>query len=840
MQMNDTVTTGVSLQVVILLLWATCGSRVVAAPDDPAGARTQYEQALGRPGLTPHHAWNLRLRIAHTYLWAKDYPAARNAYGKIATASDAPPEFRSDALLCIAHTYVQAKDYKGAAEAFAKARDFAQAPAHHRLEAGERIVEMNRLARGLPARDPVDSRVKLPPSPRPAIVLHVSADGDNGNPGTQARPLADLTGARDAIRRLRAGKDLPKGSVAVHVRGGVYPVRRTFELTAQDSGTPEAPIRYQAAPGETPRFTGGVTLEGFTPVTNPDTLARIPNEARGKVVKLDLKDKGITDYGHIAERGFTLSGYPCHPWVDLYVDDRPMQLARWPNDGFVKVGTVHRGRFNSDQSSKPGQFEYADDRPKRWSGADDAWVFGYWGHLWAGRCVKIDRIDTKTRRISTAHRASYGYRQGQPYYYFNLLEELDRPGEWYLDRKTGVLYLYPPTDMSGAVVQFPILSAPLVVMKDVSYVTVRGLVFELGRAEGAVVTGGTEDLLAGCTFRRLGANGVIVRGGTGHGVLGCDIHTLGAGGVMVAGGDRKTLTPGKHFIENCHIRDFTRVDRVYAPAVHLDGVGNRVAHNLIHDSPHHGMRVEGYEHTIELNEVHSVVYEADDQAGIDMFGNPAYRGNVIRYNFWHHIGSGHHVAGQAGIRLDDYISAVLVYGNVFYRCAGGHFGGVQIHGGKDNIVDNNLFVDCESAVSFSAWGKDRWLKGLAKEWTRKRIATGGVDIAKPPHSVRYPDLARMTENPDRNYIWRNLVIDCKRFTLRDRGVNELMDNCIFNGDAGFTDRAKRNLTLPPDSPVYDRLGFRPIPFDEIGLYKDEHRATWPVKHDITPHYFKGD
>jgi len=163
---------------------------------------------------------------------------------------------------------------------------------------------------------------------------------------------------------------------------------------------------------------------------------------------------------------------------------------------------------------------------------------------------------------------------------------------------------------------------------------------------------------------------------------------------------------------------------------------------------------------------------------------------------------------------------------------------VQIHGGKDNIVDNNLFVDCTSAVSFSAWGKPRWLKGLKRDWTQKNITQGGVDITKPPHSVRYPDLARMTENPDRNFIWRNLAVNCGRFALRDSGRNELMDNCILNGDAGFADRAKRDLTLPPDSPVYDRLGFRPIPFDEIGLYKDENRATWPVKHDITPHYFK--
>jgi hypothetical protein len=277
---------------------------------------------------------------------------------------------------------------------------------------------------------------------------------------------------------------------------------------------------------------------------------------------------------------------------------------------------------------------------------------------------------------------------------------------------------------------------------------------------------------------------------------------------------------------------------VYAPAVHLDGVGNRIRHNLFHDSPHHAMRVEGYEHLIELNEVHSVVYEADDQAGIDIYGNPAYRGIVLRYNFWHHIGSGHSVAGQSGIRLDDFISRVLIYGNVFFRASGGRFGGIQIHGGKDNIVDNNLLIGCQCAVSFSPWGQTRWEQRLASERTQAVIRQWGVDIHQPPHSKRYPDLAQMKGNADRNFVWRNAVVDCGQFSVRDRGANEMMGNVAFGADPGFAAPDKRDFALPPDSPLYRRFGFRPIPFDEIGLYQDEYRASWPVEHDISRHFVR--
>jgi len=251
------------------------------------------------------------------------------------------------------------------------------------------------------------------------------------------------------------------------------------------------------------------------------------------------------------------------------------------------------------------------------------------------------------------------------------------------------------------------------------------------------------------------------------------------------------------------------------------------------------MRVEGYDHAIEFNEIHSVVWESDDQAGIDIFGNPAYRGNAIRYNFWHHIGSGHDVAGQGGIRLDDMISSTLLYGNVFYRCSGGHFGAIQIHGGKDNIADNNLFVDCKFAISFSPWGQKLYESRVTSDGVRKAIAMGGVDIAQPPHSTRYPDLARMAEGADRNFLWRNLAVRCGRFTARDRGVNELLDNHVLADDPGS---AGRELRLVSDFGfrISDLapFPFRPIPWPEIGLYPDEFRATWPVQHAVTPHYVR--
>ena len=230
---------------------------------------------------------------------------------------------------------------------------------------------------------------------------------------------------------------------------------------------------------------------------------------------------------------------------------------------------------------------------------------------------------------------------------------------------------------------------------------------------------------------------------------------MGRGGTRIVGGDRKTLAPGGHFVENCHIHDLSRIDHTYTPAIWMNGVGNRIAHNLMHDIRSSAIRLNGNDHLVEFNEIRDVVWESDDQGGADMFGNPTYRGNVFRWNYWHHIGDRPRGGeephcGRAGIRLDDAISGVLIQGNVFYRCSGGKhgFGGVQIHGGKENVLDNNVFVECAAAVSFSPWGDTRWRKVVGK-------ALDSPDIDKSLYLARYPDLARLGEDHDRNTVSRS-------------------------------------------------------------------------------------
>jgi len=724
--------------------------------------------------------------------------------------------------------------------------------AHSHFEAGRRII--------------VDSTFHFFPAFK---TFFVAPDGKGENPGTEAEPFGSLVQARDAIRKMKADGKFPKSNnrIEVMVHGGIYPVKETLTLESQDSGIMDdryaVLVLYRAAPGETPIFTGGVSVSDFSKVDDPNILRRLPEEARSKVFVAPI----ATDiqFPPAAPRGYGKNGLNAAPAVELFIDDKPQQIARYPNvpqpgaadmfkeseKTFVKTGKVHRGVFNTPTANQPGTFEYSDLRHERWTAAKDALLYGYWGYLWAPSSARIEKIDPQTKQVVMANNVAYGTRENAPYYAFNLLEEIDEPGEWYLDRENNKLYVYPPegVDLNAAKVRLSHFPGECIRAKDVSHVSLMGLHFEEGTGTAIRVEGGDHFSMIGCSVKRFGNWGLGISG-KNHVVLGCDFVSLGGGGIDMNGGNIRTLERGNNLVENTFVNDFSRVDRCYAPAVHIGGVGNQLRYNLFCDSPGHAIRVEGMEHTIEFNEVHSIVYESDDQAGIDIFGNPFIRGMVFRYNYWHHSNSGRE-CGSAGIRLDDMISSVLIYGNVFFRTSGSNFGGVQIHGGKDNIVDGNLMIDCKYAVSFSPWGERRWLEQL-EEGFGSRARRTGFDPDSEVFKTRYPDFAELKQNADRNFITRNAAIGSDVFTNNGRR-NVMLDNVmlpwmpsLFTETKGMAKggvervpsdarKIRGRLTIPQDSPIYELLGIAPIPMESMGLYIDEIRKEIP-KTEITPYF----
>ena len=737
--------------------------------------------------------------------------------------SQLTPAAQSIAQLNAANALLKAGQFATAKGEFAKVINLPDAPAHHVWEARQRIEEIERRETGLPARDTNATRVRLPLVPRAGLTLHISPHGNDANPGTLEKPLASLEAARDRLRSLRRSGSVTRGSLVVFVHDGEYRIEQTLALSSEDSGTEETPVVYQAAPGETPRLCGGVRLRGFKSVTAPEILKRLPKGMAGRIKELDLRAAGITNLLPLELGGFASGrGFKTHPAHELFFNGKAMRLARGPNEGYLRIADVAMkdGTKGYDrEGSKVGKFYYPGDLPERWAAEPDLLLYGYWFWDWADSYERVMSIDTQKRLITLAEPwHKYGYSIGAPFYAVNALSELDVSGEYYMDRQNLRLFFYPPSDPENADVELSVLPNPMMTLENVSYVRFERLTWELGCNDAIHVNGGSNCVFAGCIVRNFAGTGIELNGGRQHGLLSCNIYSMGRGGAVVRGGDRKTLAPSGHFVENCDIHELSRIDHTYTPAIAMSGVGTRITHNRLHDVLSSALNIGGNDHIIEYNEVFNAVSESDDQGGVDMYGNPTFRGNVYRFNYWHHIGNWRAIGeqpkcGQAGIRLDDAISGTLVYGNVFERCSTGKdgFGGVQIHGGKDNIIDNNLFIDCAAALSFSPWEDKRWRNFVAPFMTNSEINT-------VLYLQRYPALASLAENVNTNAVYRSLLVRCGELLRHPPNTIEALHNTMLSDS---------DISLGPENLLIKLPDLAPIPVGEIGLYRDAFRSEIP-------------
>lgn len=680
--------------------------------------------------------------------------------------------------------------------------------------------------------------------------IHVAPGGDDTHPGTRRRPLASFEAARDAVRRLRAEGRIPRGGLTVQVHPGDYPRHATLEFSAADSGTAESPVRWVAAGTGRVRLLGGRRVEEFRAVDDPAVLDRLDPRARGQVRVADLDSWAVSAWGTLTSRGFGRPTTPAHS--ELFHGGRPMTLARWPDEGaFEVIAGFPEGSGKGDEhggslGQLSGGFLHASDRPRRWRDTSDLWVHGYWAWDWANSYERVAALDVAGRRILTAPpHGLYGFRKGQRFYFLNVLEELDQPGEWFLDRAGSRLYFWPPTPADGVEARssetlVSLLEGPLIRFENTSHLRIEGWVLEATRGSAIEMARGSDITVAGCVIRNVGNVGVVVRGGKRHRVQSCDILDTGDGGVSLDGGDRATLEPGEHVVDNCRFQRQGRWSKCYVPAVLLSGVGHQVSHNWISDHPHCAILYTGNDHRIEFNEIDHIALETGDVGAIYTGRNYTYRGNRIRHNFIHDTGGVG--MGSMGAYMDDCVSGTEIFGNLFVRVQRAAF----IGGGRDHRVENNVFVDCLPAVQIDGRGLDRspvW-RGMVKDTMRK----GLTEVPLALYRERYPEMTSLDAHygppggpvldgdaflgvpPGNNRVARNVCVG-KWLDLgwhaRTNGVR--VEGNLVGADPAFVGRragqgrmTAEEFALRPESPAWG-LGFQPLPLGEMGLQPDAWR-----------------
>ena len=300
--------------------------------------------------------------------------------------------------------------------------------------------------------------------------FYVSTQGKDTHPGTKDKPFRTFERAREEIRtHKKHHKD--SGSFTVWIRGGAYHRTGTFILSQKDSGTEKAPVKYRAFEHEKVHLIGGkeITRTSWITVSDREVLSRADRSVQGKLLSVNLKEKGITDFGEMSLLG---------PMFELFFRGKRLPVARWPNSGYAEIGRVlEQGEKSTPQygdGNRQGRtFQYSGNRPERWKNSKDIRLHGFWWYGWMDQQMKIKKIDTEKKEITLDGVPGGGIRRNQWFCALNLLEEIDQPGEWYLDRSTGILYLFPPEGFPHGSMFFSTLKEPHLVQDESSHVVIQ-------------------------------------------------------------------------------------------------------------------------------------------------------------------------------------------------------------------------------------------------------------------------------------------------------------------------------------------------------------------------------
>ena len=666
------------------------------------------------------------------------------------------------------------------------------------------------------------------PLEREKLTYYISLHGSDQNPGGAEMPFASFHRARLQIRTLLMTGSLPSNGVRVVLREGTYALNAPFVLTGRDSGMEGIPIEWVGEGDVT--LSGGVEIPftAFSYVTDEAVMARLPEAVRDNICQVDLKAFGIESVTSMGDfsRGAA-------PFGEVFFRGRPMTLARWPNNGWALTdGIISRGSRAGDSEKADGVFEYnAQVVPaERWNVAKGVWLQGFWSHDWYDEIFRVKAVDTARKTVKVASAGSdYGigsmlHTNTAPrrFRVINCLEELDMEGEWYVDPETCILYCWFPKlskeEMETGGIVYSQMREPLLQLKGSKNLIIKNIRVA-NMLGGGILVRGERNTLEDCRIENAGDYGIDVEG-RGNIVRNCVVSDTGTYGISLNGGDLQKLENGGNKLDNCLVQRVGRWQLSYSPAVSLRGVGNVVTHCELKEIPHAAVLYAGNEHEISFNDIHHVCQETSDVGALYTTRNWGSWGNVLRHNHIHDING---VDGWCmGVYLDDCDSGDTIVGNIFANIATAVF----IGGGRNNIVRNNIFINCPTAVYMDERGREhvKWNTGDVDGWDLE-AKLKAVAYLRPPWSERYPELAKIMQDrpewPLHNEACCNVVVGGTGFVMKEalRPLFKTEENWFTAEEsaADNIDWARIDFVLRNLQAIRARIPtFADIPFQQIG------------------------
>ncbi len=666
-----------------------------------------------------------------------------------------------------------------------------------------------------------------PAEARPAQ-LYVAANGKDTNPGTLAKPLATLQRAQQAARKT-AGRE----AVTVFLREGTYYLPETLVFTAEDSGTKAAPVVYQAYAKEQAVISGGVLLR-------------------------DLKWEPYKD-------GIMQAKVPAAFTTDqLFVDGARQPMARYPNFD------PKEHHFNGWSKNA-----FSPERAARWKDPAGGFIHALHAAEWGGMHYVITGKGPDNKITYEG-----GWQNNRPMgmhdirFVENIFEELDAPGEWFLDHKTSTLYFYPPegVDLAKATIE-AVRLRHLIEFRGtehsaVRFVSFKGLTFRhaartfmenkepLVRSDwttyrgGAIFCTGTEDCsLEDCFIDQVGGNAVFVNNyNRRFTVRGCHIAKAGANGVAFVGdrdaarvprdwndhsqslakldrtpGPKAANYPADCLVDDCLIYLSGRVEKQTAPVQIELAQKITVRHCSLYDVPRAGINIgDGCwgGHVIEFCDIFDTVNETGDHGSFNSWGRDRYWGldglNLNDDQAWQN---------EKAVVLLDAVKTTILRNNR-WRCD--HGWDVDLDDGSSNYhIYNNLCLHgglknregfyrlVENNVIINGFHPHCWFKH-SEDVVRRNIM----------FTDHYLPAGGMPTTPWGKEMDYNFV-QCEGVTEPEPATQlaeqSKRDEHSIVADALFVNPASGDFRVRQGSPAL-KLGFVNFPMDQFGVQNPELKA----------------
>ncbi len=659
------------------------------------------------------------------------------------------------------------------------------------------------------------------PASADKIQIYVSAKrGNDNNDGSQKAPLKTIQRALSKVNGTKGG--------IIWVEGGSYSAADPIIINTAHSGTMVSPLFIIGYGDEPVTVTGGKEISGdkFVPVDpeNDEVASRLKKDVVDRVVCVNLYDLGwrsdfimpVTPSSSglltVNDELYTLARFPnaynddgtVLDSIDLLYIKHVYDIGSVSSEGssnyYAWKERVEKPNSGLTMSSQLGfEIQIVDEKNPQVDAGDNymrdeiiSWVntgeilltgsvyagWDYGSYTIDNYCVhdgnklgilKSDGFySLKTKQPSKygAGVSTNSAAKRNTYYLSNAIEALDAPGEWFIDRMSGNLYIYPTSEnFASQTVKYlgKSTGSAAIMVERAEYVVIDGLDIAGSGTRGYRVADSTNIIVQNAEISNTKGEGLLFVATYDSAVLYCDFSQIN--GTMAQNAyyyyDRQ-MKPSNVFFQNNYFHD--PVPQSQHGLTLRDGYRTVVSHNEFDNVC---MSISGFEHVIEYNEFRGGSRDVTD-GGMIYTTSSGKGGTHVRYNLFHMFN-----ASQRAIYNDGKSNGNYAYGNIINTKGALLGSGLQpwySSSGHGNVCYENIMIlrdreeyaltagrdpktyngitDCilESDLFFYYYGPNNGKNSQAAAWLHTGENRGQVEIdAYRTHhdedfmKTRYPD-----------------------------------------------------------------------------------------------------